>query len=82
MSIKANRYDHIRCGLCTNELMAEMARKHNDANVLALGARILDNDISFKIISKFLKTEFEEGRHQRRINKLNYNSIRDIADIL
>ncbi len=82
MSIKANRYNHIRCGLCTNELMAEMTRKHNDANVLAIGARILDNDTSFKIITKFLNTEFEGGRHQKRIDKLNINSIRDIADIL
>ena len=82
MSIKANRYNHIRCGLCTNELMAEMTRKHNDANVLAIGARILDNDISFKIITKFLNTEFEGGRHQKRIDKLNIDSIRDIADIL
>ncbi len=82
MSIKANRYNHIRCGLCTNELMAEMTRKHNDANVLAIGARILDNDTSFKIITKFLNTEFEGGRHQKRIDKLNIDSIRDIADIL
>ena len=82
MSIKANRYDHIRCAVCTNELMAEMTRKHNDANVIALGSRILDNDTSFKIVSKFLKTEFEGGRHERRINKLNHDSIRDIADIL
>ena len=82
MSIKANRYNNIRCGLCTNELMAEMTRKHNDANVLAIGARILDNDTSFKIITKFLNTEFEGGRHQKRIDKLNIDSIRDIADIL
>ena len=82
MSIKANRYNHIRCGLCTNEFMAEMMRKHNDANILALGARILDNDTSFKIISKFLNTEFQGGRHVDRINKLNINSIKDIADIL
>ena len=82
MSIKANRYNHIRCGLCTNELMAEMTRKHNNANVLAIGARILDNDTSFKIITKFLNTEFEGGRHQKRIDKLNIDSIRDIADIL
>ena len=82
MSIKANRYNHIRCGLCTNELMAEMTRRHNDANVLAIGARILDNDTSFKIITKFLNTEFEGGRHQKRIDKLNIDSIRDIADIL
>lgn len=82
MSIKANRYDHIRCAVCTNEFMAEMTRKHNDANVIALGSRILDNDTSFKIVSKFLKTEFEGGRHERRINKLNHDSIRDIADIL
>ena len=46
MSIKANRYDHIRCAVCTNEFMAEMTRKHNDANVIALGSRILDNDTS------------------------------------
>ena len=81
MSIKANRYTYIRCGLCLNKTMAEMTRKHNNANVLALGARIIDTNTACSIVNTFMNTDFEGGRHNRRINKLNSNNIRDIADI-
>ena len=70
ISIAANRYKGIRTALCTSEFHAEMSRKHNDANIIALGARITPIDEMFSIISKFLDTEFEGGRHQNRIEKI------------
>lgn len=70
ISIALNRFKKVRAALCHNLLTAEMARKHNDANILALGGRIIDNDNAFNIIEIFFQTEFEGGRHQRRVEKL------------
>ena len=70
ISIAANRYKGIRAALCTSEFHAEMSRKHNDANIIALGARITPIAEMFNITSKFLDTEFEGGRHQNRIEKI------------
>ena len=70
ISIAANRHRGIRAALCTSEFHAEMSRKHNDANIIALGARITPIDEMFSIISKFLDTEFEGGRHKNRIEKI------------
>jgi len=71
ISIAANRFKHIRCALCYDSEMAEMSRKHNNANCIALGGRKLENEEAFKIVEKFLKTDFEGGRHQLRIGKIN-----------
>lgn len=70
MSIAANKYKNIRCGLVYTEDCAKLTREHNNANILALGARITTLDNIKKIINVFLKTEFEGGRHLNRINKL------------
>ena len=70
VSIAANRHSHIRAALCTSVEMASKSRKHNDANVLALGGRILNNLIIKDIVFQFLNTDFEEGRHRLRVNKL------------
>ena len=70
MSIAANRSSDIRAALCASEFMAEHARSHNDANILVLGSKLVDDDISIKIVEKFLQTEFEGGRHARRIAKI------------
>ena len=70
ISIALNRFNHIRAALCHDIFTAEMARKHNDANILSIGGRILDNEKAFAIISTFFNTEFEGGRHQRRVEKL------------
>ncbi len=70
MSIAANRSSDIRAALCTSEFMAERARSHNDANILVLGSKLVDDDISIKMVEKFLQTEFEGGRHARRIAKI------------
>ena len=70
VSIAANRYPHIRAALCTNVEMASKSRKHNDANVLALGGRIIDDTIAKEIVFEFLNAQFEEGRHRLRVNKI------------
>jgi ribose 5-phosphate isomerase B len=70
ISIAANRHAHIRAALCTSLEMACKSRKHNDANVLVLGGRIISDSIAKDIVIKFLNTEFEEGRHRIRVDKL------------
>jgi ribose 5-phosphate isomerase B len=71
MSYTANRHKGIRAALCLNTYMAEMARAHNDANVLVLGARILDEPTARDIIRVWMNTPFEGGRHLRRIRKID-----------
>lgn len=71
ISIAANKVRGVRCALATNEYMAEMAKKHNDANILALGGRVLNLQEATKIVDTWLDTEFEGGRHQRRVDMLN-----------
>ena len=70
VSIAANRFSHVRAALCTSVEMASMSRKHNNANVLALGGRIITKELAKEIVFKFLNTKFEEGRHLLRINKI------------
>lgn len=70
ISISANKIPGIRCALCTDPLMAEMTRRHNDANVLALGAGIVGSNLAQKILEVFLNTDFEGGRHARRVNAI------------
>lgn len=71
ISIAANRVKGIRAALCHCPEYAELARKHNDANILALGGRFLDADTAEKIAEVFLNTGFEGGRHQRRIDLID-----------
>ncbi len=71
ISISANRFKGIRCALCTDTTMAKLTREHNDANVLALGARIIGDVLALDIIDTFLNTEFEGGRHALRIAKID-----------
>ena len=72
IGIAANRFDHIRCALCTDTYSAEMARKHNNANCISLGARRTSFEDCVDILEKFISTEFEGGRHQKRLDKINY----------
>lgn len=67
MSMAANKIHGIRCALCGDCYSAELTRRHNDANILALGARVLGEGLAEKIMDTFLNTEFEGGRHARRI---------------
>ncbi len=71
MSIVANRFKNIRAALCFNEEMAILSRQHNDANVLVLGARIISAETARECVEKFLSTDFEGGRHQRRLNLID-----------
>ena len=70
MSIAANKVKGIRAALCTNELEARMARAHNDANVLCLGARVIGLGLGENIVKVFLEAQFEGGRHARRVEKM------------
>lgn len=71
ISIAINRHRHVRAALCTNGLMARLARQHNDANVLALGSRVTGEDVAKDCLNQFLNTQFEGGRHSRRIDKMS-----------
>lgn len=71
ISIAANKVKGIRCALCTDKYMAEMTRRHNDANMLAMGGRVLSTEEALEITEIWLDTEFEGGRHQRRVDLLN-----------
>ncbi|MFH1708196.1 MAG: ribose 5-phosphate isomerase B [Planctomycetota bacterium] len=70
MSLTANRLKGVRGTLCHNAFTAEMARKHNDSNVLILGARVTNDAEAAKIVQIWLDTPFEGGRHKRRIDKI------------
>ena len=70
ISIAANKIKGIRAALCTSSKHAEMSRKRNDANVLALGARMTDLNLILEIVDVWLNTDFEGGRHQIRVNKI------------
>jgi len=69
-SIAANKVRGIRCALCHETHSAEMTRRHNDANVLAIGAGVTGVNLAERIVDVFLTTEFEGGRHQRRVDKV------------
>ena len=70
MSMAANHHKGIRAALCTTELHAKFARRHNDANILCLGARMTGVELAKAIVKAFLTTGFEGGRHKRRIDKI------------
>ncbi len=70
ISLAANKVHGIRCAVCSEPFTARMSRLHNDANMLALGARVLGVDLAKLIVNTWLDTEFEGGRHQRRVDKI------------
>lgn len=70
ISIAANRYSHVRAALCAGPVAARLARQHNDANVLVLGARLIGSEVARDCLSVFLSTDFEGGRHSTRVGKL------------
>jgi len=70
MSLVANKIPGIRCGLCSDPLSASLTRRHNDTNVLAMGAGIIGSNLALEIVDVWLTTAFEGGRHQRRIDKV------------
>ena len=71
MSIAANKVKGVRCALCHEPLSAEMTRRHNDANMLAMGAGVTGPMLAERIVDTFLSTGFEGGRHQRRVDLIS-----------
>lgn len=71
MSIVANRHRSIRAAVCFDVHTAKLSRQHNDANILCLGARLLDTDYAMQMVEIWLETEFSGGRHQKRIEKFS-----------
>ena len=71
ISIAANKVKGIRCALCSDSLSAEMTRRHNDANIIAMGAGIVGPNLAKRMVEVFLNTEFEGGRHARRVGLLD-----------
>jgi ribose 5-phosphate isomerase B len=71
MSLAANKHKGIRAALCHDHYTAKMARLHNDANILCFGARIVGLGVVESILDAWLETEFEGGRHQRRVEKID-----------
>lgn len=70
-AMAANKVRGVRCALCWNEEVARLSRQHNDANVLSLGQRVIPEEMAMKIVRVWLKTQFEGGRHMRRVAQLN-----------
>ncbi|HIT31178.1 MAG TPA: ribose 5-phosphate isomerase B [Candidatus Scatomorpha stercoravium] len=70
ISIAANKVRGVRCALCGDCYSAQMCREHNDANVLALGARVLGEGLALKIVDTYLDSSFQGGRHARRVAKI------------
>ena len=71
MSIVANKFPGVRAALATDEFMAQMAKEHNNANVLVLGGRVLAKDLAVKMVNVWLDSTYEAGRHQRRLDKIS-----------
>jgi ribose 5-phosphate isomerase B len=70
ISISANKVKGIRCALCHDVYSAEMTRCHNDSNMLAMGGRVIGRDLAVRIVKAWLESDFEGGRHLRRIDKI------------
>jgi ribose 5-phosphate isomerase B len=80
MSIAANKVEGIRAGVAHDAMTARLVREHNDANVLTLGARVVDNDMAIQIVREFLAAQFAGGRHQRRLDKITEMDRQRVAD--
>lgn len=79
MSMCANKYKDIRAALCGDTFSAEMTRKHNNANVLCMGARVIGSELAKRIADEFLRHDFEGGRHQTRLDMMADHEAKDRA---
>ena len=70
MAMSANKIKGIRAAVCYNLRSTRLSRQHNDANIISIGSRLTKKNTAFKLVSVFLKTKFEGGRHQRRVKKI------------
>lgn len=71
VSIAANKVKGARCALCSEEYSAKMSRMHNNANILAMGARVIGSDMAISILDAWLSTDYEGGRHEKRVQQIN-----------
>ena len=71
VAITANKHQHIRAAICWGEELAELARKHNNANIICIPARFITDGLAEKMLDTFMNTEFEGGRHERRVEKIS-----------
>ena len=71
VQITANKHQDIRCALCWMPELADLARKHNNANMISIPARFIASELAVEIVDKFLTSEFEGGRHQNRVSKIS-----------
>ena len=71
MSIAANKFSGIRAAVCTSTFESEMSKRHNNANILCLGARVLSKNNALNIVKTFINTSFDGGRHKRRLDQIN-----------
>ena len=72
VSITANKHQDIRCALCWLPELAELARQHNNANMISIPARFITSELAIEIVDQFLTTDFEGGRHQNRVDKIAF----------
>jgi ribose 5-phosphate isomerase B len=70
VSMVANKYQNVRCALCWEEEIAQLAKQHNNANIISLPARFISKEKALLIVDAYLNTEFEGGRHQKRVEKI------------
>ena len=70
VSMVANKYQNVRCALCWQEEIAQLAKQHNNANIISLPARFISKEKAISIVDAYLNTEFEGGRHQKRVEKI------------
>ena len=70
VAMTANKYKKVRAALCWNEDLAILAKQHNNANIVCIPARFVSKEEALQIVKSFIQTEFEEGRHERRVNKI------------
>jgi len=70
MAMSANRFKKIRAAVCYNVKSTKLSRSHNNANIIAIGSRLINKNLVLKLVMIFLKTKFDGGRHKRRINKI------------
>ena len=70
MAMSANKFKKIRAAVCYNKASTSLSRKHNNANIIALGSRLTKKSVALKLVNIFLSTKFEGGRHLRRVNKV------------
>lgn len=71
VQMTVNKYPNVRCALCWIPEIAKLARQHNNANILSMPARFIDKDTAIEIVKVYLNTDFEGGRHERRVEKIN-----------